>query len=35
MFKNYLIKVFEDYVGVVEVIEGKINVSFVEMGNEY
>ncbi|NUZ10154.1 tape measure protein [Pseudoalteromonas sp. McH1-7] len=35
MFKQYLIKAFDDYAGAAEATEGKINASFAEMGNEY
>lgn len=35
MFKQYLIKAFDDYAGAAEATEGKINASFAEMSNEY
>ncbi|MCF7512955.1 tape measure protein [Pseudoalteromonas sp. L23] len=35
MFKQYLIKAFDEYAGAAEATEGKINASFAEMSNEY
>ncbi|PAJ72032.1 phage tail protein, partial [Pseudoalteromonas sp. NBT06-2] len=35
MFKKYLVTALNEYAGAAQSTEGKINASFVEMGNEY